>query len=92
MFFTILDEIVSTGVKKTVTESGNIRWEEKRNGVKRSVDSDCDKHVYVNLPVFESIHGELEVKFIGKAGSVMLETAFDFRALFLSQEFCAANS
>ena len=79
-------------VQETVTESGNIRWKEKRNGIKRGVDSDCDQHVHVNLPILESIHGELEVEFIGKVGSVMLETAFDFRALFLSQEFCAANS
>lgn len=68
---------------------GNIRWEEERDRVQGSVDSNGDQHVDVDLPVFEGIHGVLQIKLIGEVSSVMLETSFDFHALFIGQERCS---
>jgi len=64
-----------------------LRWQEEGDGVERRVNADGNKHVDINLPVFESVLRELEVEFIGERATIRLEAALDFRAFFLREEF-----
>ena len=67
--------------------SGDLRWEEERDGVQRSVDTDGDQHVHVDLPVLESVIGKLDVELISEGGTIGLKSPLDLDTLFFSQEF-----
>lgn len=62
-------------------------WEEERDGVKWSVDTDGDEHVNVDLPVLESVHGVLQIEFICQGAAIRLEATLNFDFLFWSKEF-----
>lgn len=64
-----------------------LRWEEKRDGVKWSVDPNSDQHVHIYLPVLESILGIFEIKLVRQMAAIVFETALDFNSLFWSEEF-----
>ena len=69
----------------------SLRWQEERDRVKRGVDADGDQHVYVNLPVLESVESEFQVKLIGKRAAISLESTLDLCALLLGKELCTAT-
>lgn len=70
------------GVAKRLDDGGK----EDRDGVERGVDADGDKHVHPDLPVLESILGELEVESIGENRAILLKTADDLLALRVVEE------
>lgn len=60
--------------------------EEKGEGVKRGVDSDGDQHVYVNLPILDSVEEVLDVVLVSQGSPVSLESAVNLGPLFWVQE------
>jgi hypothetical protein len=70
------------GVSKTL-DNGR---KENRDGVERGVDADGDEHVNPDLPVFESILGELDVEGIREDGTIFFKAANDLLALRVVEE------
>lgn len=70
------------GVAETLDDGGK----EDGDGIERSVDSDGDHHVNPDLPVLESILGELHVEGIRENRSILLETSENLLALGVVEE------
>jgi len=70
------------GVAETLDDGGK----EDGDGVERSVDSDGDHHVNPDLPVLESILGELHVEGIRENRSILLKASENLLALRVVEE------
>lgn len=49
--------------------------------------TDCDQHVYVNLPVLDCVPEVLDVVLVSERGTILLEPAHNLILLFGSQKF-----
>ena len=74
---------VPVGVAHVLDDGG----EEECDGVEGSVDSDCDEHVHIDLPVLKCLEEVFEIKLIGKRRAVVLESALDFHTFGLREKF-----
>jgi len=74
-----------------IAESFDDSRKEERETVKRGVYSDCDEHVYVDLPVLDSVEEVLGIELISEPTTVLLKTAGHLLFLLRSQELGGAR-